>query len=217
MAAPIVTVAVALIKSIDPTLTAPEIKSILKTTGKPAYTTSGRPVGNIIQIENALRKVQNEEVDDCEDIREKIDSLQNLIKLLKLQCGEIPIIDTLSIPEDADDLGFLDGRWKSTSPLTNSITNVPVELYFDFNGDDTGQITYVEENGDVCISPIDIEIINNGFSFDQNQQATCQVAKNGYAKNYFKCQADSNGKAKCVSISENNPDREVQFTLIKTN
>ena len=56
-AAPIVTGAVALMKSIDPTLTTPEIIQILKETGKPIP--SNPEIGKLLQIKDALLKVKS--------------------------------------------------------------------------------------------------------------------------------------------------------------
>ena len=56
-AAPIVTGAVALMKSLDPTLTTTEIASILQETGKPIQ--GDNSIGKLIQIKDALLKVQS--------------------------------------------------------------------------------------------------------------------------------------------------------------
>lgn len=61
MAAPIVTGAVALMKSLNENLTAEQIICILQGTGVPV---KGK-VGNLIQLDKALQKVNSGEVDDC--------------------------------------------------------------------------------------------------------------------------------------------------------
>lgn len=61
MAAPIVTGTIALMKSLNESLTAEQIICILKGTGKPA---EGK-VGNLIQVDKALLKVQSGEFTDC--------------------------------------------------------------------------------------------------------------------------------------------------------
>ena len=62
MAAPIVTGAIALMKSLNKNLTAEQIVCILKGTGIPA---EGK-VGNLIQIDKALQKVKSGEFTDCD-------------------------------------------------------------------------------------------------------------------------------------------------------
>lgn len=61
MAAPIVSGAIALMKSLKEDLTAEQIICILQSTGKPA---NGK-IGNLIQIDNALRKVISGDLSDC--------------------------------------------------------------------------------------------------------------------------------------------------------
>jgi subtilisin family serine protease len=61
MAAPIVTGAVALMKSLDKNLTSEQITCILQGTGKPA---NGK-IGNLIQIDKALQKVKSKNYNDC--------------------------------------------------------------------------------------------------------------------------------------------------------
>lgn len=62
MAAPIVTGTIALMKSLNDSLTAEQIVCILQGTGKPA---EGK-VGNLIQIDKALLKVKSGEFTDCD-------------------------------------------------------------------------------------------------------------------------------------------------------
>lgn len=57
-AAPLVTGAIALMKSVDNSLTVREIIDILQRTGKPATGFGGQTIGNIIQIGDALNEVQ---------------------------------------------------------------------------------------------------------------------------------------------------------------
>ena len=63
MAAPIVTGAVALMKSLNKNLTAAQALCILKSTGK---SLNGK-IGNLIQIDKALKKVQSGNIDDCNE------------------------------------------------------------------------------------------------------------------------------------------------------
>ncbi len=61
MAAPIVTGAVALMKSINPNLTTKQIICILQNTGLPVNDN----IGKLIQIDRALQKVKSGEKLDC--------------------------------------------------------------------------------------------------------------------------------------------------------
>jgi len=88
MASPIVTGAVALLKSLDKKLTTSAIKSILVSTGIPV---SGN-IGNLVQLGNALKvvkgKLPNDNADDCSKISHQIDSLQQEIDKLKIRCPQ---------------------------------------------------------------------------------------------------------------------------------
>ena len=61
MAAPLVTGAVALMKCIDPNITAKQAVCVLKSTGKPV----GGNIGEMIQVASALEAVKNGEHKDC--------------------------------------------------------------------------------------------------------------------------------------------------------
>jgi len=77
MAAPIVSGAVALMKSLNADLTSEQISCILQGTGKPAE----GAVGNLIQLDKALQKVQSGEFTDC-DSRPEIPSTGDVQILL---------------------------------------------------------------------------------------------------------------------------------------
>lgn len=77
MAAPIVTGTIALMKSLNDSLTAEQIVCILQGTGKPAE----GEIGNLIQIDKALLKVQSGEFTDCNS-RSKMPSTGNVQILL---------------------------------------------------------------------------------------------------------------------------------------
>jgi subtilisin family serine protease len=66
MAAPVVTGAIALMKSLNENLTNQQIICILKSTG---ITTSGN-VGNLIQLDKALEKVRSGNINDCSPRRD---------------------------------------------------------------------------------------------------------------------------------------------------
>lgn len=61
MAAPIVTGAIALMKSLRPEITAEQIACVLKSTGK----TANGNIGNLLQLDKALQKVKSGDFTDC--------------------------------------------------------------------------------------------------------------------------------------------------------
>lgn len=88
MAAPIVTGAVALMKSINNKLTSKEIICILQNTGL----TANDKVGKLIQLDKALQKVKSGQVLDCSNIANK----NNVEELLKLRAKLQQEIDSIN-------------------------------------------------------------------------------------------------------------------------
>ena len=133
MAAPIVTGAVALLKSINPDLTNEEVKSILVRTALPL----SDDVGPLLQLSQALGVVDSnavnlpEEVSCEEDIKAKVDSLLAEIERLKRECPDAFKRDTMEIPEVIEDLNFSLGLWQSTTLITND-QNEKVIIQFEF-------------------------------------------------------------------------------------
>ncbi len=80
--APIVTGAVALMKSMDNSLTTREIIKILDETGKPVGGTNGSHIGKLIQIKDALQKVK-EGIAQGDDFRKKPMGLWGSVKQVK--------------------------------------------------------------------------------------------------------------------------------------
>lgn len=217
MAAPIVAGAVGLIKSVKKELTASEIKYVLKATGKYAYAPNNKRIGNVIQIKDALEYLETGKLPEinCSDIQSRIDSLTNEIEKLKQQCGLTETIDTLQFPSTpTKNPNFANGRWKSTSPLTSSLSNDKVELYFDVNNQNEGHLTLVEEDGTLCHADLDISISSSELQFVQKEEARCDNSSY-YEKYVFSCKADANGTAICIAKNKTTNRQDVEFLLIR--
>lgn len=217
MAAPIVSGAVGLLKSVKQDLRASDIKHILKSTGKVAFAPSDRRIGNIIQIKDALLYAQTGTLPsaDCTDIQDKIDSLNREIEKLKLECGGNTQVDTLQFPKafpKSDD--FAKGRWKSTSTLLNTISLEPVELYFDFYGKNEGNLTLVEKKGTICRADLEVSISNSQLIFDQTKAAICDN-NSTYNSYKFSCKSNNQGTAVCIAKNKATNKNDVEFLLVK--
>jgi len=214
MASPMVTGGVALMKSMNPNLTNQEIIQILQQTGVPVSYTD-KYVGNLMQLSAALGYIGGDSV-SCPDIQRQIDSLTAEIERLRLQCqGNTDTNDAMIIPDDPDNYDFATGKWKSSSDLFNSNTKEAVELYFEFKSNGTGQVIFVEEDGNKCYSDLTLSLDNNSFSFAQTGQALCDNSERYLAHTYV-CEQDdaNNNQAKCVARSSDGDDL-IQFTLVK--
>ncbi|QDK77733.1 S8 family serine peptidase [Spirosoma sp. KCTC 42546] len=217
MAAPIVAGGVALLKSVNPTLTFRQLKSILQQTGLPIYSL-GAYVGNLIQLGKALeiaaRGHQSGGVANCSDVQRQIDSLLLMVEQLKQSCDENNAGDTLKLPPINTGLDFAVGRWKSTSDIVNNKGEF-VELYFDFQKTGTGTITLREANGTQCSAPLAFGLTTNEFHITQRSAAICSPPPQQYASYSFGCQSDANGHALCTGQNQQNVGNNLRFNLVK--
>jgi len=211
MAAPMVTGGIALLKSLNPDLTNTEIVEILQQTGMELNTS--KYVGNLMQLSVALGAVDS--VDffvDCPEIQEQIDSLLAEIERLKDQCRQGDTTSQeLVIPDDPQDYTFAEGLWKSTSDLQNTLNNKSVELYFQFNTDGTGEVTFLEADGNKCYSDLTMSLDNSSFSFAQIGEALCDNSER-YLVHTFVCESEDNNVANCVARTSDGDDL-IEFTL----
>ena len=220
MAAPIVTGGVALIKSVNPSLTFNQVVDLIQSTGIPVN--SPQYIGNILQLDKAVGIANNNRqkmpVVDCPDIQTRIDSLLQEIEKLRQQCSQgIVTKDTLKIPPSAKDPTFAAGRWKSTSYLFNSTDGKKVTLYFDFASDGTGKITLVESDNTTCEAALQLGVQSGVFSIVQQGAAACQPPPEKYQPYVFKCKPDANGCAECEAQNRNKSNNNFKFNLVKIN
>lgn len=217
MAAPVVTGGVALLKSVNPTLTFRQLKTILQQTGIPVYSPTAY-VGNLIQLDKAValavRGRQQSPIASCPDIQQQIDSLLLAIEQLKQLCDNVAGGDTLKLPSTNTGLGFAAGRWKSTSDLVNSSGEF-VELYFDFNSKGGGTITLMAPGGVQCSAPLAFNLQIGGMQIEQKSIAVCTPPPLKYASYSFGCSPDANGRALCSGQNQQDAGNNLRFNLIK--
>lgn len=190
MASPIVTGAVALMKSLNPKLTTFEIASILRKTGRP----TPFPIGPLLNIEAALQCVQNGDYKEPQ-MPEQDDSER------KLGRG------------DLNDPKRLHGVWRASEQLSNKESGEKITLYLKI-ADQQSELMIVEnKTGDTYRAPIIVTVTNNKMSIRQTD-----VAKSGkgdyYNRYFYSCMADADGTIRCVAQLEGSNDI-VEFYLIK--
>ncbi len=225
MASPIVTGAVALVKSVNPNMATSDIIDLLKSTGKPLSVVDDKTIGNLLQIENLLKALKQGQRNsspvpkkpnpDCQDVQKKIDRLLAEIEQLKKQCPNAKTKpDTLKLPEKIVNTDFITGRWKSTTSIINE-ENEQVTLFFDFYKGGSGKLTLVEPNGTECEAALSVSIVgSNRLEIDQETAATCDP-NGGYSPYFFECEADKNGYAACKGQNKNYKVNTLTFKLIK--
>ncbi len=197
MAAPIVTGAVALLKSKNPDLSNSEVKKILQETG--ISLSSPQNIGNLIQLSAALGNTDAEK--DCPpEIKAKIDSLQEEIRKLEEGCKTASSGEELVIPDAPKDFEFAAGKWQSTTDLYNIRTKEPVELFFDFKKDGSGALTMREADGNTCSANLQLAFSGKTLNINQKNEAKCEDG-GGYEKYKFSCTATGTGTATCTAKS----------------
>jgi subtilisin family serine protease len=220
MAAPIVTGAIALIKSINPAMPFDEMVNIIQTTGIPVNS-PGKYVGNIIQLNAVVEAAQKSRLKQphvgCPEIQKKIDSLLFEIEKLKKICKDkkAPTGDTMKIPPKPVNLNFAEGNWKSTSEITSFATKEKVVLYFEISKNGSGTLTLEHPSGMKCKAPLDIVLKKSKVIINQTSEAICDVKNVGYVPYYFECEAGENGVAECWTENKTDKKNNFRFNLIK--
>lgn len=208
MAAPVVTGAVALLKSIDRNLTTERIIYILKATGLHV----GQNIGPMIQIGKAVQMLSGSSGMDgnCEQIRQEIFRLRAKIDSLSRICpdaGASP--DTLKYSEVIKDKFAFDGVWKATTGLVNERDYSPVELYMTFRNL-KGTLTIVNK-GREYTAPLTAGIQNGQISIVQHGPA--QSGSDLFQPYHYVCFSDRNGYLFCRAFL--GQQEIVIFNLVK--
>lgn len=208
MAAPIVTGAVALMKSADHNLSPDKAISILQRTGRSVDPS----IGPVINIGHAVREAAGNDTDmDCERIRAEVQRLQAQIDSLVLLCpGSIEPADTLKYDDVVDDPRSLDGTWKSTTDLVSTSDNSPVELYMTFKNL-KGHLTIVSR-GLNFTAPLLASVDGRKIHIRQTAPATNPTTEIFFVPYTYACSADRKGNLICDAVSEQN---RVSFNLIR--
>lgn len=160
MAAPIVTGAVALLKSVNKNLTGEEIKDILVKTAKPIDTKSH--IGPVIQIADALKMAE---------------SMKQLGSDSPEGTGEM-----LNFDDVVRDHNSLLGTWRSTRELVavdpDTGEKEKIWTYFIFTSPNEGRIEHHTSNTrQVYAAPIRVSWDGEGMSLQQTAKATCPGEK----------------------------------------
>ncbi len=206
MAAPVVSGVVALLKSIDKSLTISQVTSILQKSGHNV----GDNIGPMINLHRAVLLAKGEKLPNkCDKISEEVKRLKNKIDSLMRICPDADASsDTLKYNEAVKDKHGLDGLWKSTTSLVSTKDNTPVELYMEFKKL-KGTLTIVEKK-ERYKAPLKANIKKGKISITQNSPAT--NGKDSFVPYRYNCSADRKGNLICTATSTEN---SVTFNLIR--
>ena len=207
MAAPIVSGAVALLKSVDKNLTNDQIVSLLKKTGEKV----GKNIGPMINIGRALKAIDgnDDSYDKCGKIKREIEILKAQIDSLTQLCPDAALpADTLKYENVINDPKGLDGLWKSTTELFATTDETPVELYMSFK-DLKGTLSIVNK-GDTYTAQLEARIADGKIYISQDGPARC--GENTFSQYSYECKEDIKGYLQCIATCI---DSKIIFNLVK--
>ena len=211
MAAPVVSGAVALLKSVNKNLTVNQAITLLKETGREVDPS----IGPLINLSKALRRAFNvgetPTTGNCDEIAKQVERLKAQIDSLCKLCPEAGApSDTLKYKDAVKDKHGLDGLWKTTTSLVASSDNTPVELYMRFNKL-KGTLT-IKNQGNVFTAPLTAKITNGKIFITQHQPATSKTNPMTFSVYKYECSADRKGNLTCKATNESGT---VTFNLIR--
>ena len=191
MAAPVVTGAVALMKSVNPKLTTTEIIQILQNTGTPMK----EPVGPFIQLDKALEAVKTGNYGQQHQPGSNFGSDRD-----KMKTGEV-----------VKDPSLLYGLWRSTTYLQNK-QGEKVELYMSFSKQ-RNEFIISEPSGERYTAPLEVKVQNSNLFIRQLDYARSALG-NQYQMYDFVCSTDQQGFLQC-SATPKDEIINVEFNLVK--
>ncbi len=238
MAAPIVTGAVALLKSVNPSLSTSQIIDVLKRTG----TASPSDVGPIINLSGALAAAggtasgspaegakPGEGTDpiaapvpgdgtttDCGKYQNRYNELLEELEKLKREHPEcIAEPDTMKIPEDAT-VSDISGTWRSTTRVLNTLEQ-EIVIYLSFNGTMHGSIIFENPDGKQFTAATKVNVKDDKVYIEQLTRATNPKTKDAYTLHNFVLRPGKDRNAEGSGYRVGQPAQKVKFKLIRLN
>lgn len=209
MAAPVVSGAVALLKSVNKNITVNQVISILKETGREVDPS----IGPLINLSKALRRAFNvgNAPANCHDITKQVERLKAQIDSLCQLCPDAGApSDTLKYKDAVKNNHGLDGLWKTTTNLVASVDKTPIELYMRFE-QLKGTLT-VKNQGNVFTAPLTTRITNGKIYITQHQPASSLTSTTTFSIYKYECSADRKGYLTCKA---SNVSGTVTFNLVR--
>ncbi|MBQ8462690.1 MAG: S8 family serine peptidase [Prevotella sp.] len=172
--APIVTGAVALMKSLNPDLSTPDIIQILRETGKPID--SNPEIGKLLQIKDALLRVQNG------DEYANMEEIQN---------------------DHSRFLGLWQSTQQLRKTTDGQATDEMIRLYFNITSENAGEIIYFEQSTRLDFTaPLSIQWEDDKIVLTQREPASNPDASNHYVVATYFCTPDEEQKVQCYHSSQ---------------
>ncbi len=206
MAAPVVSGVIALLKSIDRSLTVSQITSILQQSGRNV----GDNIGPMVNLHRAVLLAMGEKTPDrCDEIIEEVKRLKAKIDSLTKICPDSDTpSDTLKYSKAIKNKHGLDGLWKSTTSLVSTNDNLPIELYMQFKKQ-KGTLIIVKNNVRYT-APLEAFIKSGNIYIVQKSPAT--NGADDFIPYKYECSSDRKGNLVCTAVSVEN---SLTFNLVR--
>ncbi len=219
MATPIVSGVIGLMKSLYPQITTQQIKEILKATAKPVETTPDEPIGKLIDAKKALEMTQ-QLAKKCKE--QTPPKQQENPPTTPEPTNPKPPEDehSMKMPRDSQDVSFSYGLWKSSTPLYNLRTKVPIVHYYSLSPE--GSFREIrEEGGDSCRGAVTLRWDSASRTLYMScDKAVCSEDSNKfYVPSEVVCRPNEQSVVICKNreddAEQGNKKRVVNFRLIK--
>lgn len=191
MAAPVVTGAVALMKSLNPNLKTSEIIQILQSTGIPMR----EPIGPFIQLDKALDAVRSGNYGQQQQAGSNFGNDKD-----KMKTGDV-----------VKDPSQLYGLWQSTTSLHNK-QGEQVQLYMSFSKQ-RNEFIISELTGERYTAALEVKVKDNNLFIRQLDYAV-SAKGNKYQMYEFLCTTDRLGYLQCTATAKDDQSK-VEFYLVK--
>lgn len=209
MAAPIVTGAVALLRSIDPSLSAVQTIEILQETGREL----GESIGPLIDLGKAVQHTLSQAPVNCSEVGQEIERLRAKLDSLISLCPDAGNPrDTLKYHDVINDPTTMDGLWKTTTSLVASMDNSPIELYMKFKN--LKGTLIIKNHGNDFTAPLSAEVKDGVITIVQHECAVCEGQETSFSIYSYECTADRKGNLQCIATNEED-NHKIEFNLVK--
>lgn len=119
----------------------------------------------------------------------------------------------LVIPRNADDLGFMAGRWRCDTGLANARTNEPVVFEFAFDASGKGK-GIIHEQRDRCVGDATAKVSDGVLHISLGPQV-CENSKSKYMPVRIECRTAPNGESICTGVNEGGSRWDADFRQVR--
>ncbi|MEM7541188.1 MAG: SrfA family protein [Pseudomonadota bacterium] len=128
--------------------------------------------------------------------------------------SEPPPSDPLTIPKDAapDDMGFVEGKWRSGRGLTDRETGEPLKQRYEFGKDGTGEVILERADGVSCRGKASTSRTQGtGLRIVEEGAISCPDGKK-YSPSVTECLRGATGRAVCRGVNPDGTTYRVEIT-----